>query len=88
MADFKVVIPARYASSRFPGKALADLAGKPLVVDADGLNLLAGRFAGLTRDDWILTPHPGEMARLMGIEVPQVQADRLQVAQVCAQRSN
>jgi 3-deoxy-manno-octulosonate cytidylyltransferase (CMP-KDO synthetase) len=32
MTEFVVVIPARYASSRFPGKALADVAGKPMVV--------------------------------------------------------
>ena len=32
MTPFTVVIPARYASSRFPGKALADIAGKPMVV--------------------------------------------------------
>jgi 3-deoxy-manno-octulosonate cytidylyltransferase (CMP-KDO synthetase) len=32
MAGFCVIIPARYASTRFPGKALADLAGKPMVV--------------------------------------------------------
>ena len=32
MTGFTVVIPARYASSRFPGKALADIAGKPMVV--------------------------------------------------------
>jgi 3-deoxy-manno-octulosonate cytidylyltransferase (CMP-KDO synthetase) len=32
MAGFSVIIPARYASSRFPGKPLADLAGKPMVV--------------------------------------------------------
>lgn len=32
MPDFSVVIPARYASSRLPGKALADIAGKPMVV--------------------------------------------------------
>lgn len=30
--SFKVVIPARYASSRLPGKPLADIAGKPMVV--------------------------------------------------------
>ena len=32
MLDFTVIIPARYASSRFPGKPLADIAGKPMVV--------------------------------------------------------
>ena len=32
MTGFKVVIPARYASTRLPGKPLADIAGKPMVV--------------------------------------------------------
>ena len=41
--------------------------GKPLVVDADALNLLAeGRAPA--REDWILTPHPGEAGRLLGAE--------------------
>lgn len=50
----------------------------PAVVDADGLNI--GAALGL---DWrsagqpvVLTPHPGEMARLLGTDVPSVQADR------------
>ncbi len=47
----------------------------PRVVDADGLNLLAARRR--RRDDWILTPHPGEAARLLGDSVAEVQADRL-----------
>ncbi len=41
---------------------------KPLVIDADGLNLLAERDArksGARRESWILTPHPGEAARLL-----------------------
>ena len=46
----------------------------PLVVDADGLNLLAE--APRRRNDWILTPHPGEAARLLGCSVAQVEADR------------
>ena len=46
----------------------------PLVVDADGLNLLAGSDA--QRDNWILTPHPGEAARLLECTVAEVQADR------------
>jgi NAD(P)H-hydrate epimerase len=50
-------------------------ADRPLVVDADALNLLAQRT--LKRDDWILTPHPGEAGRLLGIDATQVQADRL-----------
>ena len=52
--------------------------GKPLVVDADALNLLAqGRVAPDTRrDHWILTPHPGEAARLLGSDSASVQSDR------------
>lgn len=48
----------------------------PLVVDADALNLLASRWPTLSRDNWILTPHPGEAARLLECSVAQVQADR------------
>ncbi|MFG6139133.1 NAD(P)H-hydrate dehydratase [Halomonas sp. B23F22_10] len=51
-------------------------AGRPLVVDADALNLLAGRFGGLSRDDWLLTPHPGEAGRLLGTSAAEVEADR------------
>ncbi|MBB3141581.1 NAD(P)H-hydrate dehydratase [Halomonas organivorans] len=51
-------------------------AGRPLVVDADGLNLLANRFTGLRRDDWLLTPHPGEAGRLLGTSAAEVEADR------------
>jgi hydroxyethylthiazole kinase-like uncharacterized protein yjeF len=46
----------------------------PLVADADALNLLAAD--PLMRPDWILTPHPGEAARLLGLSVRDVQADR------------
>ncbi|PMR73840.1 NAD(P)H-hydrate dehydratase [Billgrantia endophytica] len=51
-------------------------AKRPLVVDADGLNLLASRWTGERRDDWILTPHPGEAGRLLGIGAAEVEADR------------
>jgi ADP-dependent NAD(P)H-hydrate dehydratase / NAD(P)H-hydrate epimerase len=51
-------------------------AGKPLVVDADALNLLAESEAK-PRDDWILTPHPGEAGRLISLGTPEVQRDRL-----------
>ena len=58
--------------------ASALAAGKPLVVDADALNLLA--MNPLRRDDWILTPHPGEAARLLGSRRATVQQDRLRAA--------
>jgi NAD(P)H-hydrate epimerase len=47
----------------------------PLVVDADALNLLAK--APLKRENWVLTPHPGEAARLLGTSAAEVQRDRL-----------
>jgi len=46
----------------------------PIVVDADALNLLA--MKPVRRDDWILTPHPGEAARMLGVAVEDIQADR------------
>jgi NAD(P)H-hydrate epimerase len=46
----------------------------PLVVDADALNLLAANPR--QRDNWILTPHPGEAARLLGVTTADVQRDR------------
>lgn len=47
----------------------------PLVVDADALNLLAA--APGTGPDWVLTPHPGEAARLLGITTAEIESDRL-----------
>lgn len=48
---------------------------RPLIVDADALNLLAESPS--RRENWILTPHPGEAARLLGTKTPHVQSDRL-----------
>ena len=46
----------------------------PMVVDADGLNLLAKQPQ--TRNNWILTPHPGEAARMLGSDIATLQQDR------------
>jgi NAD(P)H-hydrate epimerase len=51
-------------------------ASKPLIVDADALNLLAEQGLG-ARDNWVLTPHPGEAGRLLGLDTAAVQSDRL-----------
>jgi hydroxyethylthiazole kinase-like uncharacterized protein yjeF len=58
----------------------------PMVVDADGLNALAGHLEVL-RDSAgprILTPHPGEMARLVGVTPKEVQSRRLDTARQVA----
>ncbi|MBI2845838.1 MAG: NAD(P)H-hydrate dehydratase [Chloroflexi bacterium] len=60
----------------------------PLVIDADGLNALA------KAQDWwkslpaatILTPHPGEMSRLLGMSTDEIQARRIDIAQEAAQK--
>lgn len=60
----------------------------PLVIDADGLKLLAGI------SDWseklpgkaILTPHPGEMAELTGLKVSEIQAERIPIAEKYAKK--
>jgi hydroxyethylthiazole kinase-like uncharacterized protein yjeF len=54
----------------------------PLTIDADGLNALAKieDWAKRLSPDSILTPHPGEMARLLGSSIKQVQADRVTIA--------
>jgi len=61
-------------------------AALPMVVDADGLNALAGQLDLLkaARGQLILTPHPGEMARLTGRTTAQVQAQRLVHARALA----
>lgn len=50
----------------------------PLVMDADALNLLAAKrvIRQRRRDNWVLTPHPGEAARLLQLSTAQIQADR------------
>ncbi|MGA9670562.1 MAG: NAD(P)H-hydrate dehydratase [Terracidiphilus sp.] len=65
----------------------------PVVIDADALNILSAKpelLASLAKAQTgrtiVLTPHPGEMARLAGISVKEVQADRLGVARQFAQR--
>lgn len=59
-------------------------AGKPLVIDADALNLLAAMPR--TVPSAILTPHPGEAARLLGTDTASIQRDRFGAAQALVER--
>jgi NAD(P)H-hydrate epimerase len=62
---------------------------KPVILDADGLNAFAGRA-----EEWrernskflAITPHPGEMARLLGVSTQEVQADRVKTATEAAKK--
>ena len=60
-------------------------ASQPQVWDADALNLLAHGGVSLPKG-CVITPHPGEAARLLGISTAEVQADRLSVARALSQR--
>lgn len=60
--------------------------GRPLVVDADALNRLADH--PVERTNWILTPHPGEAARLLGCATAEVVDDRVKAVQTIARRFN
>jgi NAD(P)H-hydrate epimerase len=63
---------------------------KPMVIDADGLNILAGHTEILKGLDTpiVLTPHPGEMARLMSTTAADVQKDRIKCARDFAEKFN
>ncbi|MFZ5561849.1 MAG: NAD(P)H-hydrate dehydratase [Pseudomonadota bacterium] len=84
-ADVVVLGPGlgRDAWSRALFGAVLD-SGLPLVLDADALNLLAQMPE--TRGNWLLTPHPGEAARLLGSSAAAVQADRFSAIRALQER--
>jgi NAD(P)H-hydrate epimerase len=61
--------------------------GKPLVLDADGLNLLAREPRRFDRPA-VLTPHPGEAARLLGHSIAEIERDRFAASRELAGRYN
>jgi len=60
---------------------------RPAVIDADGLNLLGLKGLAAVKAGGVLTPHPGEMARLFGVGVDDVESDRLKWARELARRT-
>jgi NAD(P)H-hydrate epimerase len=64
--------------------AAAIVTGKPMLTDADGLNLLAENPRSMT--DAVLTPHPGEAARLLGCDTATVQRDRFAALDALVER--
>lgn len=81
---------------RFPGgeewmkSLLASLEGQPLVADADALYLLRDHLDAVRqyKGNMIFTPHPGEMAQLIGKTVKEVEADRIEIAKSFAREYN
>jgi len=70
-------------------RRLAAAVDRPMVIDADGLNALVGALDGLHERAaaTVLTPHPGEAARLLGVSAKEVNADRLASARRLAGES-
>ncbi|MEO7148979.1 MAG: NAD(P)H-hydrate dehydratase [Rhodanobacteraceae bacterium] len=62
-------------------------ANKPTVLDADGLNLLADNARALPQNI-VMTPHPGEAARLLGCKTTEIQDDRFATARAIAKQHN
>lgn len=60
----------------------------PLVIDADGLNAFQGESKSLSGGErpLVLTPHPGEMSRLIGMSVKEIEANRIEVARTFARK--
>jgi NAD(P)H-hydrate epimerase len=93
--EFKAdVIAVGPGLGQAPGTAafvhgLVERAGVPLVLDADALNAFVGdpeRLIGRDGVDMVITPHPGEMARLLNTSIEAVQHDRLRHATEFAAR--
>lgn len=59
---------------------------QPLVVDADGLNCLSNirKWSSLLPTPTVLTPHPGEMSRLTGLSISEIQSRRIDIVKECA----
>ncbi|MBF7074116.1 NAD(P)H-hydrate dehydratase [Glaciecola sp. MH2013] len=59
---------------------------KPMVIDADALNVMASTASFVTIDDCVITPHSGEAARLLSVSVEEVENNRFVFARQCAER--
>ncbi len=68
-------------------KFLLNQSDCPVILDADGLNCLTGCIEWIPKGRTILTPHPGEAARLLGMTTSQVQADRPAAARLLAEKT-
>ncbi|MDD5369163.1 MAG: NAD(P)H-hydrate dehydratase [Anaerolineaceae bacterium] len=71
-----------FVHAQASGDTIAEITLPPLVIDADGLKLLAkiDGWADLLPEQTVLTPHPGEMAILTGKTIQEIRADRIGIA--------
>lgn len=78
-------ITCNHGAQAFVLRALEEL-DRPLILDADGLNALADNphVKPSGKYPWILTPHPGECARLLGVSTSDIQHSRLSSVRRCS----
>jgi len=78
---------SRYPEAGAIVRHILERSGVPLVIDADGLNALENDVTVLKdrQVPIVLTPHPGEMARLTGKTIEEIQSHRLEIAQTFAE---
>jgi ADP-dependent NAD(P)H-hydrate dehydratase / NAD(P)H-hydrate epimerase len=90
-ADAVVLGPGlgRSEGTQAAARALAARIDVPLVIDADGLNALVGGLEVLHERSWatVLTPHAGELARLLEVDSAEIERARLHHARVAAERA-
>lgn len=101
LSHIETLLAERQALAVGPGLGVSDnlklLIGRlvsecdlPMVIDADGLNLLCGQLDCIKHKpdrQIVLTPHPGEMARLTGLTVQDIQADRFEISRKFSKES-
>jgi NAD(P)H-hydrate epimerase len=83
---------SRHPSTAMLVRRIVDLVDLPMVIDADGLNALAENPELLSRRKKsapiVVTPHPGEMSRLAGVPIGEIQQDRKGIACRFAKKHN
>lgn len=77
---------SRYPEANAILRFVLEKAGIPLVIDADGINAVQGEAEILKKRQIpiIITPHPGELARLMGKSIEEIQSNRMEIARTFA----
>ena len=101
LAQIKKILPEIDALAIGPGlsrnpqtqslvRKLLSILTKPAVLDADGINALIGKLRILRnlKSELVITPHPGEISRLLNLRIGQVQKNRAKIAKDFARKYN
>lgn len=67
-------------------KKLIEVGAQSVVVDADAITMIAQRKFWPIPESWILTPHAGELSRILGVDAKTIEADRVRYAREAAEK--